>query len=127
MTSLPAVRHAALTPCRGEENPALHIHYVRPLEEHHRGTILVALGTFVLQGKGDAFEPIFGADQVLLRPFKGNKSHRLDHAPYIDLSRHLGHEPLNGELQFLGDEQCSDESDSPDPIHRVGKGTSMVH
>ncbi len=127
MTSLPAVRHVALKPCRGEENPALHFHYEEPLEEHHRGTILVALGTFVLQGKGAAFEPIFGEDQVLFRPTRAGKSHRLDHGPYVDLSRHLGHEPPNGEIQFLSEEECPLAETAPEPIRHVGRERSMVH
>ncbi|MFA9262016.1 MAG: hypothetical protein ACEQSB_01500 [Undibacterium sp.] len=124
MSPLPAVRHVTLTPCRGEENPAVHVHYMEPLESHHRGLILDALGTYVLRMQGEAFEPEFGDEEVLLRP--ADRQGRLDHARFVALARHFGFNPPDGELHYTGLGQCAGPAHR-EPIEGVADETSHVH
>ncbi|MFZ1627102.1 MAG: hypothetical protein WAT81_04845 [Candidatus Moraniibacteriota bacterium] len=109
MTSLPAVRHVALMPCRGEENPALHLHFAGPLEPHHHAIIFGELSAYIIERNGQTFEPDFGEDAVLFRP-AGNQGH-FDEEHFVALLRHFGFE-LIGDLPIIGSDQCRSATDS---------------
>lgn len=124
MSPLPAVRHVTLMPCRGEENPAVHVHYSEPLEQHHQGMILDALGTYVLELRGETFTPEFGEEAVLLRP--ANRQGRIDHERLLALSRHFGFDPPNNELHYATPSECAHDVQG-ELIEDVAHETSMVH
>lgn len=112
MNSLPAVRHVALLPCRGEASPALHLHFEQPLKPHHQAIILGDLATYILQNEGgETFEPDFGDDVVSLQP--AARHGRLTELRYVALLRHLGLE-LTGDLPFIGHGQCPADNENHD-------------
>ena len=125
MSPLPAVRHVTLVPYRGEENPAVHVHYEAPLESHHHGLILEALGTYILNLQGETFEPEFGREAVLLRT--ANKRDRLEHARFVALSRHFGFDPPDGELHYSTHGKCAVQPTAHEPIKNVEEETSYLH
>lgn len=126
MSPLPAVRHVTLVPYRGEENPAVHVHYTEPLEPHHHGIIFETLATYVLHMNGETFEPEFGDEEVLLRP--ADRRHRMEHARFVALSRHFGFDPPDGELHYSGHGQCpTPAAVRSEPIEDVEDETSHVH
>jgi hypothetical protein len=102
ISMLPAVRHAGLQH-RGTGRLALHLHFDRSLEPDDQGLVLSELGAYVLQKKGPAFSPEFQGAIVLLKP---PKEPCLDHDDYKAVAKHFGFVPSDGDLPFLGHDQC---------------------
>ncbi len=125
MTSLPAVRHVALLPCRGEASPALHLHFEQPLKPHHQAIILGDLAAYILKEEGETFEPDFGDDVVSLQP--AAKHGRLSELRYVALLRHFGLE-LTGDLPFIGHGQCPAENENHDgEVRHVPTIPAIMH
>lgn len=125
MTSLPAVRHVALLPCRGEASPALHLHFEQPLERHHQAIILGDLAAYILKGDGETFEPDFEDDAVSLQP--AAKHGRLSEIRYVALLRHFGLE-LTGDLPFIGHGQCPAQNENHDgEVRHVTTIPAIMH
>lgn len=123
-SALPAVRHAGLQH-RSPGRLSLHLHFNRVLAPLDQGIVLSSLGAYVLEGKGPAFSPYFNGAVVLLNPTEGSKLKLED---YRKMAAHFGYIPSDGDLPFLGQDQCPtvDEVDA-DRLSFIGTPSPYRH
>jgi hypothetical protein len=120
---IPAVRHAALIYRRGDDNLALHLHFERALETAEQAIVLGELGSFVLNKKGEVYQPSFHNDIVLLRPAPAQGV--LDESDYRDLLDHFGFQTPNSLSVQSSDESCQLNDD--DQLLIVSPTSAWVH